>query len=45
MQPFVFEFGSAEIQKQTDIESGRLEVVDDLSLVFWSEGVHGFDLE
>ena len=39
-EAFVFEFGVAEVDEETDFDPGGVQIIDDLCLVF---GGNGFD--
>ena len=44
-EAFEFEFGVSEIDEETDLNAGRVEVVDDLGLMLGKDGFHCLEFD
>ena len=44
-EAFEFEFWVSEVDEETDLNAGRVEVVDDLGLMLGKDGFHGLEFD
>lgn len=42
---FVFQSGMAKINQQSDLNSRRITIIDELSLMLWCDRLYGFEFD